>query len=306
MIRPSLGATLCVVAMAGLAHAQTMPAVAPAPSTGIAADRFVPGVGPLTLLSAEGAEVTAPGTLSWQLALGYLRDPIRLTNSLVGGTLSTPVRAQLNGDLALEVGVYKRVGVSIGLPVVLYANGDRLRGTGVDDRALEGGTGGDARLRVKVALLGDPDRLGLHAAALLQVTVPFGGQSNFAASNTATVEPRLIVDVRLPYVLLCGQLGVRFQGERNLFVTRFGDELTWVVGAGVDLVHRGRFGALAMFEAGGLVGPTDGTRPTELRGGLRALLGGFSLDVAAGGGVTNDVASPAWRVFAILRHHLNF
>jgi hypothetical protein len=304
--RPSLVAALWLLAMAGAARAQTAPPPAPGASTGIAADRFVPGIGPLTLLSAEGAEVTASGRLSWQVAIGYLRDPIRLTNGLVGGTLSMPVRAQLNGDLALEVGVFKRVAVSIGLPFVLYADGDRLRGTGVDEHPLAGGGGGDARLRVKVALLGNPDRLGLHVAALLQVTVPFGGQSNFAATSTATVEPRLIADIRLPHLLFCAQVGVRFQGERSLFLTRFGDELTWVAGAGVDLVQHGRFGALAMFEAGGLVGPSDGTRPTEVRGGVRALLGGFTVDVGAGGGVVSEVASPAWRVFAILRHRLTF
>jgi hypothetical protein len=105
-------------------------------------------------------------------------------------------------------------------------------------------------------------------------------------------------------VLLCVQVGGRFQGERALFLTRFGDELTWAGGARVDLVRRSRFDAAALAEVAGLVGPTDGTRPVEVRGGLRVRFGSFAVDLGAGGGVVNEVAAPAWRMFAILRHQI--
>ena len=54
-------------------------------------------------------------------------------------------------------------------------------------------------------------------------------------------------------------------------------------------------------------GDQDGADPVAAAGRPLGLeVQAVRLDLGAGGGVTNDVASPAWRVFAILRHHLSF
>jgi hypothetical protein len=269
-------------------------------STGIAADRLVPGLGPMTLLQGEGAEVTPRAAVSVSLSAGYLADPIKLVNRFLGTEVSRPVRFQVVTDLGIEVGVWKRLAVAIGVPLVINADGDRLRGTG-DERLLASPAAGDLRLRIKAAFVGDPTQLGLHLAALVQFTAPLGGESDFAATGSVTLEPRLIADVRLPRVVLLAQLGARFAGERHLFGTSFSDELTWLAGLAVDLGHRGSFSSSLLAEAAGGVGGSPGTRPAEVRGGLRLQLGQFSLDLGAGAGVAGDVGAPSWRVIGVIR-----
>lgn len=277
-----------------------LPAAALAQDTGIPADRLVPGLGPLTLLGGEGAETTPWRAVSASWSFGYVRDPIKLVNRFLGTEVSRPVRYQLVTDLGLELGVWKRIAVAIGVPMVIAADGDRLRGTG-DERLLLAPSAGDLRLRIKASFVGDPTQLGLHLAAMVQFTAPLGGESDFAATGSVTVEPRLLADVRLPRVVLVAMLGARFAGERKLFGTSFSDELTWLAGGAVDVGGRRSFRSSLLAEAAGGVGAADGTRPVELRGGVRLQLGQISLDLGAGGGVVSDVGSPAWRVIAVLR-----
>jgi hypothetical protein len=284
-----------------------VPAVARAAtgaSTGIAVDRFVPGVGPAVLLGSEGAETTPRGQVAWAASLGLVRDPLQIQVSGPATVVSHPVRWQLGTDLSVEAGVWRRLALAVGMPAVLYAAGDRLRGTGVDEQPLRSAAGGDLRLRAKVALLGDSARPGLHAALALTVTIPTGGQHDFAATDGVTVWPQLIVDARMWHRLALGvTLGARFApvGDRQLFGTRFGDELTWSVGAIVVLGARGRWRGSLLGEAAGAVGPSDGTRPVELRGGVRIGWRSLAVDVGAGAGVDADVAAPSWRLFVVAR-----
>jgi hypothetical protein len=287
-------AFLAILLLGGRALAQEA-------STGIAADRFAPGVGPLTLLGGEAAEVTPRGEVSWALSLSLLADPIRLQNALVGDVFSRPVRGQLVSDFAVEIGVFKRLAVAVGMPVVWWADGDRLRSTGVDDQPLGAPAGGDIRLRVKATLVGDPSRPGLHLGAIAQLTVPGGGQSQFAATDGVTFEPRLLADLRWGRLLVAVALGVRFEPERKLFLTTFGDELTWLAGASSQLFEHGAWRGAILVEATGGVGASDGTRPVELRGAGRVGFRGFSFDLSGAGGLTSDVGAPSWRVLGVLR-----
>lgn len=269
-------------------------------TTGVAVNRFVPAVGPASLVGVEGASVTAPGALSWVLAVGALHDPIKLSEAYTGRLLSRPVRDQLVGDVALEVGIWKRLALAVGVPVVLYQDGDRLQGTGVDERPLAATAAGDVRVRVKAALTSEASRL--HVALLLQVTAPTGGRDQFAATADATVEPRLMADARLGRLTLALSAGARFQKDRALFTTRFGDELTWAAALAAAIVSRPPLALDAVVEAAGAVGPSTGTRPAELRAALRLKLRAWlALDAGAGAGLDRDVGAPAWRVFAAAR-----
>lgn len=287
-------AFLVVLLLAGRALGQEA-------STGIAADRFAPGVGPLTLFGGEAAEVTPRGEVAWALSLSMLRDPIRLENQLAGEVVSRPVRGQLVGDFAVEIGLWKRLAVAVGMPVVLWADGDRLRSTGVDDQPLGAPAGGDIRIRVKATLVGDATRPGLHLGAIAQLTVPGGGQSQFAATDGVTFEPRLIGDLRYGRLLIAVELGVRFAPERKLFLTTFGDELTWLAGGSYRLFERGDWTGAVVVEAAGGAGAASGTRPVELRGGARVGFRVWSFNVAGAGGLTGDVGAPSWRVLGVLR-----
>jgi hypothetical protein len=278
----------------------TLTAHADPSSTGIVADRFVPGIGPLTLLAGEGADTTPFKQFSFALSLGLVKDPIRLQNQFTGQLVSRPVAQQLTFDLGLEVGVWRWLAVGVGVPLVLNASGDRLRGTG-DDRPLDAQAAGDLRLRVKAAFIGDPHRHGLHVGVLLQLTAPLGGQSSFFATDGVTVEPRIEADLRYGRLVVLVSLGARFGPDRRLFGTELNDELTWLGGAALRVYERGRFRAGLLAEIQGAVGPSDGTRPIEVRGGLRVAFSTLSLDLAAGGGVVSDVGAPAWRILAVFR-----
>ena len=294
-ISRQLGLVMLLAATA--ARAQTA-------STGIDVERFVPALGPTALVGVDGTAVTRAGALSWAASLDVLHDPIALRVPATGDLVSRPVRDALVGDVAVEFGVWKRLALAVGVPVTLYQDGDRLRGTGVSEQGLAATAAGDIRVRAKASLT-DPDGGGrLGAAVVLQVTAPAGGSSDFAATDEATIEPRLVVDAHLGRLTLAAQVGVRFEKDRALFATSFGDELTWSAAAALALLERATFGLGAIFEGAGGVGASAGTRPAELRGALRVRLGPVALDAGAGGGVDGDVGAPAWRVFLVARSAL--
>jgi hypothetical protein len=301
MIAARAAAAVALLATAAAARAQ---APAPTTTTAVAADRLTPAIGPGSFLGVEGGATTPARAVSWLATLGLVRDPIKLTQAYAGGLVSRPVRDQLVAQLGLELGVWKRLAVMLGVPVLLYQDGDRLRGLGVDESRLAATVAGDVRVRVKALLAGESARPGWHAALQLTVTAPAGGQRQFAASDGATLEPRLVVDWRSARFAIAANVGIRFAGERTLFTTTFGDELTW--GAATSLLLRARApGALTVVaEAEGAAGASTGTRPVELRAAARVDLGALALDGGAGFGVDGDAGAPAWRVFVLARGSL--
>jgi len=295
-----VAALLVVAVMAPAARAADPP---PTACTGVAVDRFAPGIGPAALLGSEGAATTPFLKMSVAASLSFIADPLRLENRFTGELVSRPVREQLALDLGAELGLWKRIAFAVGAPFILHAAGDRLAGTSDDTRPLASTAAGDLRLRLKVNFAGDAASRGLHAGLMLQLTVPLGGQSDFAATDGVTVEPRLIVDYRLPYIVLVAALGARFAPERQIYATRLGDELTWSAGI-VGEPWESATGAVRLrllLEAAGAAGSERGSRPVELRGGVRLGLGRCDLDLAAGGGLTSDVASPRFRVLLLFR-----
>ncbi len=299
MTRALAVALLLCAASASVRAQTTPPSTTATTSTGIVADRFTPAVGPGSFVGIEGAPTTAAGAVSWVVALDLGRDPIRLSPAT--GIVTYPVKDALVLDVGLEFGIWKRLAVAIGMPVVLFQDGDRLRGLGVDDTPLAAAAAGDVRLRVKALLAGNPAADGFHAALQLQLTAPASGQHDFAATAGATIEPRLVVDWRSGRLTLGATLGVRFAPDRTLLTTKFGDELTWGAAAAVAIVTRPRAGLAAVLEAEGAVGEFTYTRPAELRGALRVTSRWVAFDAGAGGGLDRDVGAPAWRVFVVAR-----
>lgn len=268
-------------------------------TTGIAADRFTPAVGPGSFVGVEGAPTTAAGAVSWVAALDLGRDAIVLHTG--SGLVTHPVHDALVLDVGLEFGIWKRLAVAIGMPVVLFQDGDRLRGLGVDETHLAASAAGDIRVRVKALLAGDPNGDGVHASLQLQLTAPASGQHDFAATAGATIEPRLVADWRQGRFAIGATLGVRFIGDRTLFATELGDELTWGAAASLRLVTRPRAGLAVVLEGEGAVGEFVYTRPAELRGALRVTSRWVAFDAGAGGGLDGDIGAPAWRVFVVAR-----
>jgi hypothetical protein len=296
-MKRALAATLLLATVT--AHAEAPPATA-----GVAANRMSPALGPGAFAGIESAETTPAGALSWAAGVGLVHDPITLSRAYAGGLVTRPVRDQLVADVAFEFGLWKRLAVGLGAPVVLYQDGDRLRGLGVDETPLATTVAGDVRLRVKATLAGDGTRPGLHAALLVQVTVPGGGQHHFAASDGATVQPRLVLDWRNQRLALAITAGARFAGEHRLFTTELGDELLWGAAGSYVFWARPRATLAALVEGEGAVGVSVGTRPAELRGALRVAVRGVTVDAGGGGGLDGDLGAPAWRLFVVARSGL--
>ncbi|MDB4969652.1 MAG: Myxococcales trans domain protein [Myxococcales bacterium] len=290
---------LSALLLASTALAQS--ATTTSASTAIPAERFSPAVGPASLIGVEGAAVTPAGAVSWAGSVDWVHQPLTLRRAFSGSDVSRPVRDALVTDVALEFGLWKRIAAAVGVPVVLYQAGDRLRGTGLDETALATTVAGDFRVRVKAQLVGDVSRPGLHAAILLQVTAPTNGQHDFAAHDSATVEPRVVVDGQWGRLTAGVSVGARFANERTLFLTRLGDELTWAAGVGASVIERSRLGAGLVVEGAGAVGGSDGSRPVELRGAVRLRLGPVGVDAGAGAGLDRDAGAPAWRLFLVAR-----
>jgi len=285
-----------LAAASSAARAQT--AAGQTATTGVDVERFVPALGPTALVGVEGAAVTRAGAVAWTASLDFLQDPITLRGAYSGDLVSRPVRDALVGDVAMEFGVWKRLALAVGVPVALWQDGDRLRGTGTSEAPLSATVAGDIRVRAKASLV-EGGKLG--AAIILQVTAPAGGDAQFEATDGATIEPRLVADAHLGRLTLAAQVGVRFEKDRALFTTELGDELTWGAGAAVALFDRARVGLGAIFEGAGAVGPSAGTRPAELRGALRLRVGPVALDAGGGGGLDAQIGAPGWRVFVVAR-----
>ena len=140
-------ALLVALLAAATARAQT------APTTGVAVERFTPALGPTALLGVDGVAVTPAGAVSWVVGLDFLQDPITLRGAFTGDLVSRPVRDALVGNVALEFGVWKRLALAVGVPVALWQDGNRLRGTGTSEQGLAPAAAGDIRIRAKASLV---------------------------------------------------------------------------------------------------------------------------------------------------------
>ena len=303
-LSPVAGFSLCLFLTISFVGGR---ALAQEASTGIPADRLRPGLGPATMAAVEGAETSPSGVVSTVLGIGYVREPIVL-RTVDGARVATPVRAQLNGSLGVEIGLPRGFALRLGLPVTIVNDGDRLRGTGVGGSGNDPGPGlepavGDLAFGIKVALLGAPSQPGLHAAIALEGSVPLGGEAQFAATDGPTIAPRLFVDYRLPWLTLAIDAQARFARARALFGTRLADEVLIAAGAIAKIAALGparRWHLLGYVEAQGVIASDAAARPAELRAALR-LAGPVDVDVGGGAGLVDAVGAPRFRLFVLLR-----
>ncbi len=279
-------------------------------SPGIAADRMRLGHGVTALGQTESAETTPRGEVSMLFGLGYLRDPIVLHTVDDGAVVSRPVRQQLVGALGWEIGLPRRFALRMSLPVAMWNDGDRLRGTGVEASGNDPGpalqaAAGDLLIGAKVALLGAQSEPGMHVAFAIDVTAPMGGQHQFAATGSPTIAPRLLIDYRLSRFSLVLDAQARFAMQRNLFGTHFGDELVLSGGIIARIVSFGwarRWHLSSYVEGAGIIALDAAARPGELRAALRLQRESLvSIDLGGGAGLVDAVGSPRLRLFAILR-----
>ena len=253
------------------------------------------------------------GHLRWgaQLHLDYAHDPLVWEDDL--GTRDSEaysvVDHQLTATIGLSLGLFDRVVVFAGLPVVLEQAGDEPSLAGGLDLTADGPGLGDAYLGARVRIFGEADD---PAAIGLQLTGTFpsaGSNQRLSGEEFLTLHPELLFEGRLAGdARLTFNAGVRIREDSatenaNL---AFDDELTFGLGfavpvwrddAGTHLdLHAQVYGSTGLSDA-------FGRETTPFEGLLGAKLfhsTGVIAGVAAGPGLTRGFGSPDVRALAMV------
>ena len=107
-------------------------------TTGVAAERFSPAVGPTRARRRRrrGGDAAGRASRGRRRSTSLRRSDQACARRSPAASCRGRCDYQLVGDVSLEFGVWKRLALAVGVPVVLYQDGDRLQGTGVDERPL--------------------------------------------------------------------------------------------------------------------------------------------------------------------------
>ncbi|MFT7580716.1 MAG: outer membrane protein OmpA-like peptidoglycan-associated protein, partial [Myxococcota bacterium] len=194
---------------------------------------------------------------------------------------------------------------SVGLAIPFFAvNSGQSQGFVPINPAVSSPVMGDIRLEPKVGLLvRETGEDGFGVGIDFPVTFPTGAANSFV-SDGFTVEPKLLIDLRVGPVLVALNGGARIREKEVLaFSTEVGHELVWRAGVGVDVVEDvlmviGEvFGASANFKR-------DNNTFVEAVGAVRVHIGDSGLSATLGGGkaFTTGYGSTQFRVFGALAY----
>jgi OmpA-OmpF porin, OOP family len=308
---------LLVVFLPAIAFAQD-PTVSR--STAFDVDRLTPPPGPGAFFQVEDGDVAPHLATSFGAMTTVLHQPLVVYSVAdtmhvdKGETLSRPVETRVALELMAAIGLYGRYQVGLVLPLVLFQDGDRLRGLDLpameENQPLATTTQGDLRLHGKIRLVEPPFGYGLGVATDVVLTLPTGDDEQFAGEAGPVIEARLIGSWRTRRFAAAANLGPRLRTEEVQFLDPtlvHGNEIGWGRAGSVLLPGgQARWTAVAELTGAWGVDAGDGTEspdPSEVRGGVRYdVMPGWSVGAALGGGLgERDVGSPAWRFVADVR-----
>lgn len=177
--------------------------------------------------------------LGAQLHVDYANDPLVYETSLgdSDSEATQVVSDELTAQVGLAFGLFDRLVIYAGLPVVLWMNGEDTTGLGVP--AADGSGLGDIYLGARVRLLGERDDsfgLGLQ----LTGTFPTGGGA-YRGDNFLTIHPELLAEIRADILRITFNVGGRFrenqtfQSAAGAAEVTVGDQLTFGLGISVPL-----------------------------------------------------------------------
>jgi outer membrane protein OmpA-like peptidoglycan-associated protein len=170
-----------------------------------------------------------------QLHLDYAHDPLvyEATSGDAGTELLPVVEHQLVGTVGLSLGLFDRLVVHAGLPVVLAMTGapeDEV--TPLDLRPADGAGLGDLVLGARVRLLGEEDDIGALAFQAA-IAFPTAGESAYRGDPSVTGHPELVGELRpIDDLVVLANVGVLIRQETSDQQTNllFGSELTYGLG----------------------------------------------------------------------------
>jgi len=248
-----------------------------------------------------------------QLALGYQLNPLRggvaaPANSRDPDSTPDPVNHQLTTYLHGGIEIMNRVGFDVGVPVVLFQEGDNpcVRNSSCQFTDINSTAPSDVRLGGRVMLYRDTANkfhLGLGGHAW----IPSGDRYSFTSDDRTHGAFRLLAEYDMKSVVFAINSGVHFRPERSLNRLTIGNEFIWAAGAFLPLrdgkvrIGGQLFGSTGIGSAKGQSTSTGANTPIEWLGEIRMALdrdraGWFS--AGAGTRLSGGYGAPDFRVLA--------
>ena len=269
-------------------------------------DLFEAAIGPKSFLSVDAPEVLDHKRTSYGLLFDYQRRPFALyTQDEMGKTLSTsyPVDNQVRAQLWGAIGLLDRFQIGLALPVSLYLSGQNVSTmTGESDGSTYSSAGlGDLRLEGKGQILtaGSDDQFVL--GALLGLTAPTSGGSDFRGEDGFTGRLKALASLQLGRVRLGGNVGGILRKKSTVLSTPVGNQLVYGAAGSVDLVP----GVAVLAEVAGRSGFDafstfyKDENPVEVdAAGRFEITKMVAMTVGVGSGLGHGVGSPQMRLFA--------
>lgn len=255
--------------------------------------------------------------LGAQLHIDYANDPLVYEQRL--GDSNTEehriVAHELTAQVGLSFGLFDRLVIYAGVPVVIWMDGEDDGAQAVGIPPADGFGLGDVYLGARFRILGESDDV---FALGLQVTGTFPtGQGNWRGDNFLSIEPELLAEIRADILRITMNVGARIRDDADFTPSQssnnetvngetvtVGDQLTYALGITVPLFGDHREPGTSRLDLHAQVwGATNFTNffgreesPFEALGGLKFHHNsGLSVGLAAGAGLNRGIGSPDFR-----------
>ncbi len=265
---------------------------------------FDPATGPHGVLAVHTSRSLGHLHLYGGLTTHYAND--ELVAMSPSGTVARPLHHRAVSELAISLGLFSRLDVSLALPLVLRQTSDHYpAGQSGGESGL-----GDLRFSAKVRAL---NWRGLGLAALLEATAPTSSGDRLMGESSWTFTPRLVLDWRHKSgAVVAFNVGYRMREAVSLGTLSVDDELRLSLGAEVPL---GAFDLSLLGEVVAAIGlgdepsdpgfPSESRVPVEALGGLRwRHRSGLVLTGGMGSGITSGYGAPDVRALLAVGYTL--
>ncbi len=285
---------LASVAVTTRAQAQEQP--------DIALNQYTPPVAGDAFMAVPGPTIGGHIVPRGMLTFDYARDPLVLVDA-DGNVLGKPVTGQMYLHVGASFALWDRLLIGVDAPIAVLQTGDDFSLGSVNITAADGAQFGDLRATLRGRLWGeyyDPFQISVGG----YVWFPTGGSDSFSGEGAVYGEPHVLLGGRLPYFMYSASLGSIIKGSDNP------STFNYRAGAGVLLLDDMLLIGPEVF---GSVNYTDsdfiesadtpiqrkGTLNMEVLGSVQyRFLDDFVVGAAAGGGVSEGVGTPQYRILA--------
>jgi hypothetical protein len=260
--------------------------------TAIEVDRHAPGASS-SWLGLDDATVIGLGHWAGRAGFSLASRPITL------GPGRAPVEYRGTLSAAIAWGATETIEIGAMFPLVLQS-GERLAALG-DPAALQTVAAGDVRVGGKAQLVRGRR---VDVAIGFAIGLPSGADDHFAGDASWTADWRGLVGARLGWLELAAGAGVRLRGREVALdpMQAIGNELHAALAASMSISRLtcGYDQVRLIAEIDGVVGDNvggeRGPSPFEARVGARVRLWrGWTIALAGGRGIVDEVGAPAWR-----------